>query len=80
MDLTEKLENKTKRCSDLENELISTKDYYKSVMDENAYLIKRNKALQQFEEENRRTLASHIKVADETNIYIVDRNSSIMKI
>ena len=49
-------------------------------MDENAYLIKRNKALQQFEEENRRTLASHIKVADETNIYIVDRNSSIMKI
>lgn len=49
-------------------------------MDENAYLSKRNKALQQFEDENRRTLASHIKVADETNIYIVNRNSSIAKI
>ena len=36
-------------CEDLQNQLKSTNDYYKSVIDENAYLKKRNKILQQFE-------------------------------
>ena len=49
-------------------------------MDENAYLKRRNKALQDFEDENRRVMAAHIKVAEETNLYIVSRNSEIGKV